>query len=537
MKKTFPALIFALAASLLLSGGLAAQTVFPGYNYRFYEKLNSAVYSPGSKIHSSLKPFLPSDSLLEVACDSVFNAGNTSGKGGTAQKLLTAHLIEKNSENAFWYADILPKLTAGHESGGNNDTYMMSAGYQAGGVIAKKLSFQTSGFFSRAKFPAYYTNYMQAHGVIPGQRHQVTTTGGVAEDVQNWNYFTGSISYTPVKYFNIEAGYDKNFIGDGYRSLLLSDFASPYPFAKLTATIGDVRYMAMWAAMTDPSAPRFDNSARGKGAVFHYLDWNVSRKLSVGFFDAIVWASADSLGNRRGFNWGYANPFIFLRPVESDGGSPDNAVMGFTAKYELTGNMAVYGQFALDEFEAKNFFTSNGSSRNKWGFQLGVRGDGLLKIPSLNYLLEYNTVRPYTFSERVSVVNYAHYNEPIGHPFGANFRELLGTLSYSYKRFNISTELLYSRYGLDKDGLNYGKDIFKLYTQPAKDKGNRIGQGLSTDLWFTDTRIAWIINAKSNLRLEAGLVSRNEKNDENSNNTAWITFGLRSSFRNLYHDF
>ena len=41
-----------------------------------------------------------------------------------------------------------------------------------------------------------------------------------------------SVSYTPNKVLNIQFGHGKNFIGDGYRSLFLSDVSSPYPFLK-----------------------------------------------------------------------------------------------------------------------------------------------------------------------------------------------------------------------------------------------------------------------------------------------------------------
>lgn len=525
-------------AAILICGTLfsaSAQMASQPYSYSFYQKLNRDMYNVNTKTHSSLKPLFIGDSLL-IKADSIM-AGYAVGHGVLSRRFFNNHQAEVKKENYTLYADFLPDITIGRDGENDKTTWLRSFGYRVGGTISDKLSFHTSGFFNKAKLPGYYSRYTQEHKVLPGQRHKINRPDSLLTDEADWNYFTGHVSYTPIKYINIQAGYDKNFIGDGYRSLLLSDFGSPYPFLKLTGTLGSVRYMAMWSALQDPSAPRFENADRKKGAVFHYLDWNITKRLSVGFFDAVVWATHDSVGNKRGFDPGYASPIIFLRPVESDGGSPDNAVMGFTAKYELFDKMAVYGQFALDEFQAKEFFSGNGSSRNKWGVQLGVRGADLLKIPHLNYLLEFNTARPYTFSERIAVVNYAHYNEPLGHPYGANFRETIGMLNYSIKRFEISTQLLYSRYGRDFDGLNYGKDLFKPYTKPARDEGNYIGQGLGTDLYYTDTRVAFLLNPAYNLRLEAGLVTRNEKNRTEKNNTTLFTFGLRTSFRNLYQDF
>ena len=47
----------------------------------------------------------------------------------------------------------------------------------------------------------------------------------------------GRISYSPHKYFNFQLGYDKNFIGNGYRSLFLSDWGNSYLFAKINTKI------------------------------------------------------------------------------------------------------------------------------------------------------------------------------------------------------------------------------------------------------------------------------------------------------------
>jgi hypothetical protein len=47
-----------------------------------------------------------------------------------------------------------------------------------------------------------------------------------------YDYFDarGYITFNAAKYIDIQFGYDKNFIGDGYRSLFLSDFSAPYFF-------------------------------------------------------------------------------------------------------------------------------------------------------------------------------------------------------------------------------------------------------------------------------------------------------------------
>ena len=52
----------------------------------------------------------------------------------------------------------------------------------------------------------------------------------------------------PNQFFNLQVGHGKNVIGEGYRSLLLSDVSPAYPFAKFTITHKRIQYVAMFNA-------------------------------------------------------------------------------------------------------------------------------------------------------------------------------------------------------------------------------------------------------------------------------------------------
>lgn len=521
MKKIFTCVILLF----LISGVVRAQSVYQPYSYQFYQKLDADVYSTKTRLHSSLKPFFVDDSLVKHHYDSLMNLGGLKGK------FFTQHQIDVQGKGYTFYTDLLPDFNLSRDFSGKRNTNSGSLGLQVGGTVGNKLSYNVSAYENRAVLPEYLSTYTNQVGIIPGQAY-----AALYGNEYRWSYITALVSYTPNKYLNITAGRDKTFIGDGYRSELLSDYASPYPFFKLTATLGNVRYMAMWAYFNDPLSVKVDGGDRKKYGVFHYLDWNVSNRLSLGFFDAIIWPAKDDLGHQRGFDFTYINPVIFLRPLEATNGSPDNALIGFTGKYKLTDGITAYGQFALDEFEAKNFFSSNGSSRNKYGWQLGLRGANLFNVSGLNYLLETNNVKPYTYSERSSIVNYSENGEPLAHPWGANFREVVGLLNYSYKRFDFSGELDYGHYGLDMNNLNYGKDIFQQYVDPARAFGNYTGQGLTTNMVYLEGKVAYLLNPKYNLRFELGGLYRSEKNSQFHDKTGMLTFGIRSSFRAIYND-
>jgi hypothetical protein len=542
MRKIFISVAFLLS----IIGVAKAQSEYQPYSYQFYQKFDADIYSTNTREHTSLKPFFTDDSLLKHHYDSLLNYG-ADGKQHSwgYKKLFNEHLIDIKSPGNTFYADFLPDFNVGRDFSNSKNTYLTTYGFQAGGTVSNKFYFNVSGYLNQAVFPSFISSYINQVGVIPGQAidHNIGNT-------YNWSYLTAVASYTPIKYLNITAGRDKTFIGDGYRSLLLSDYAEPYPFLKLTANLGNVKYMVMWANFNDPMDANLNDytNNRTKWGVFHYLDWNVNNRLSVGFFESIIWAGTDDNGLPRGFDVSYINPIIFLRTQEASDGSPDNALLGFTGKYKLTDGITAYGQFALDEFESSNFFSSDGSSRNKYAWQLGIRGANLFGIKNLNYLLESNNAKPYTYSERSPSQNYSEGSEPLAHPWGANFREAVGLLNYSYKRFDFSGEIDLGRYGLDENGLNYGKDIFQNYQHPARayidengngnseSFGNFTGQGLSTTLCYLEGKVAYVLNPKYNLRIELGLLYRDEKSSQFDYNAGMVTIGLRSSFRQVYND-
>ncbi len=527
--------LIVVIAGLSINGSVSAQSVYQPYSYQFYQKFSADLYSIKTNIHSSIKPYLFDDSLLTRTYDSLMLSNiKTENESWAHTKLFNEHLIDVKRSGYTIYADLLPDVTLGYDATASKNTWLTTLGYQIGGTIGNKFYFYGSGYNNSAQFANYITTYANTTGVVPGQT-RVTNRGN---STTNWSYYTFVASYTPVKYVNFSLGQDKNFIGDGYRSIALSDYASAYPFAKITLNIGSVKYMAMLTQFEDALSPRVPGSSdnRIKWGYFHYLDWSISNRVSIGFFDSVVSADQDSVGHKRGIDYSYLNPFVFLRPVEASHGSPDKADLALNAKWKFTDKNIIYGQFVLTEFQAADFFSNNGSVRNKYGYQLGVRGADLFKTKGLNYLFEFNAAKPYTFSETESFRNYSQYNEPLGHPFGANFREWLGIINYSAGRFDLQGQLNYAYYGLDINGLDYGKDIFKSYLTAAKQTGNFIGQGLRTNFYYAEAKADYILNPKYNLRLELSAIYREEQNSLFDNRSPMITFGIRSSFRNFYTD-
>ena len=500
-----------------------AQSVYQPYSFSFDQNFNQFLYSTKTREHTALKPLLRGDTLIINHYDLTLNNSHWAlGKS----RYLNEHLIVNKKPTSTFYADVLPNFY------GSNSTYLASLGLQIGGTIGNKFSYYASVYQNSENVPDYLNTYINQTGIIPGQ----ATANKTGNNTYSWTYATALASYTPNKYLNITVGRDKNFIGDGYRSLLLSDYASPYYFLKLTATLGRVRYMTMWSYMNDPASTSQYGINRKKFGVFHYIDWNVSNRISIGLFENIIGFYTDDNGAKKPFDFYYLNPIVVMKPINNSSNDPDKSLLGLSAKLKLSSHITAYCQFALNEFNSKDLFPDNGSYTNKYGYQLGIRGNNLFGIKGMNFMVESNIVKPFTYSARSAIENYSCNGEPLAHPWGSNFKELVGIINYQHKRWTISFEADYARYGLDTSGLDYGKNIFIVYSKYAKFKGNTIGQGLGTKMLFLEGKFAFLLNSKYNLRLEIDALYRSDKNYQFDDKTSLLSFRLKSSFRNLYTD-
>jgi len=522
---------------ILFSAQLAkAQAVLLPYSYQLDQKFNSSIYSVNNSFHTSLKPFLI-DSTLTPAYNAIMQRGvDSSRKSWVSRKIFNEHLFDVRKKEYTFYGDYLPDLQAGQDIAHKTNTYLNTRGYQFGGTVGTKFFFYTSGYTTLGRFPNYLNNYINKIDFVPGQAFNFNTNS--PNSTKDWTYVTAILSYTPIKQLNITLGEDKTFIGDGYRSLLLSDFAANYPLLRLTANLGKVQYMFMWAYLEDQQALQVDpfGNNRRKWGAFHYLDWNITNRLSVGYFNAIMTSESDDNGNFHGFDANYINPVFFSNALNSTPSQPDNVFTGFTAKYKIFDKTAIYAQLLINRFNGSDFF-SGSSTDNTNGVQLGIRGADLFKVSNFNYLLEFNTVKPYTYASQQPITSYTELSEPLGDPLGANFKEVIAILNYSIGRFDFMGQLNYAKYGLDLDATtNFGQDVTRAFN-PSVETTSYTGQGLSTTLKYAQGSVSFLINPKYNLRFELGGLFRQETNAQTNSKTALITFGLRSTFRGIYSDF
>ena len=520
------------------------------FTHSFYSIFDQDMNLIGTNSHTGSKPYIYS----EVAPYSdLKERRNKMVKGSDSwwnRKLFNEHLVKLQGKDYWFTVDPIFDLSVGKDTDADfNSTFNNTRGIMFQGGLGKKFNFYTSVFESQGRFAQYYNQYAESIGKPNSDTEVAIVPGrGIAkrfkDDAYDYPVAEGYLSFTPSKHFNIQFGHAKNFIGDGYRSLLLSDVASPHTFLKLNTNFWKIKYTNTWTWLRDvrPEVEE-DGAFLTKYMANHYLSWNVSKRLNVGLFESVLWVDS----NGRGFDINYLNPIIFYRAIEFESGQDSgNAILGATAKYKWNDSFNLYGQFILDEFSLDEIKAGNKSYRNKFGYQLGAKYYNAFKVKNLMLQFEYNQVRPYTYSHPSIVLNYGHTNQSMAHLWGSNFKEFIVIGRYNYKRWFGDAKLIIGKRGFDfnttEDDSNYGGDIYKNYFERVSDNNNEIGQGNTTNSFYLEFEASYLVNSTTNLKLFFNLKNRNFIPDVDTvttfdNSTVWFNLGIRTDLFNWYFDY
>ncbi len=513
------------------------------FTHQLYQKYTYVLDTLVNK-HTAVKPYLYSD-IPEKVFDQEYKPFMKPKNTWFGRKLWNEHLVLQQGEDYWFTLDFLMNLQLGKDNSDLSYTYNNTRALRVDAAIGKKFTFSTYFYESQGRFASYYNSYAKSikpsggnPAIIPGRGIAKT----FSSDSFDYPVAVGYINYRPSKTFNFQFGHGQNFIGDGYRSLFISDVSSPYPYFKINTTFWNIKYTNLWMWLQDVRPEvTVEGAFKRKYMASHYLSWNVSRKLNLGFFESVIWEKTAI----DGFNINYLNPVIFYRAIEfSSGSKKGNAVIGLSAKYKWNPDFTLYGQLVIDELTIGEITKPNGYWGNKLGGQFGFKYRNLFSIPKLHIQGECNIVRPYTYSHNTVATNYGHNNQSMAHLWGSNFYEFIGIGTYSYNRWRGLLKVVYGAKGNDFDGeeASYGGDIYKDYEDRSQDYENAIGQGNKSNLLHTTLEASYLLNPSIQLELFSNITYRNYTIDQvteafQSQNTPWVSIGIRTNLFNMYSDF
>ncbi len=435
-----------------------------------------------------------------------------------------ADLIQVDNPDFFLSVNPVLQLQAGFESDSDEFIFLNSRGIVARGLIAKKIGFQTYLTENQERGPLYNRERVAQYRAVPGAGFYKTfkTTGVDYFDAR------GSVNFNVARYLDIQFGYDKQHIGSGYRSLYLSEYPNSYLFLNLNLRIWRLNYVAKTMELTSQyKRGSTDTLFPKKYMAIHHISFNAPKWLTLGLFEGIVF---DRLNQ---FEFSYLNPIMFLRPMEQNNGSADNAFVGLDFKANIARRFQLYGQLLFDEFVLSEIRSGEGWWANKWGLQLGGKYIDAFGVKNLDLQGELNLVRPFTYAHNDTIGNYTHYNQPLAHPLFSNLRELVGIVRYQpapkwYTQARVSGWWG----GQDTAGRNYGNNIFLDTDTRARDYDNRFGQAVETQFLNANLWVAY--EWKENFFIEGNLYFRKTNNVPTN---VVGSFGIRWNMHRREYDY
>ena len=519
------------------------------FSHSYYSQFDDEMNQVGANNHTASKPY----NYAEVSKYYNLKEENQkllkTKKGWWGKKIWNENLVEIQGEDYWFTLNPIFDLQLGKSDPSvSNYTYVNTRGIQFNGGLGKDLNFTTTIYESQGRFADYFNRYAETlapdggdPAIIPGM--------GIAKvfksDAYDFPLAEANLAYTPSQFLNLNLGYGRNFMGDGYRSLLLSDGASPYPYVKMNTTFWKIKYTNLYTWLKDvrPEVTA-DRTYATKFAASHYLSLNVTKHWNIGLFESVIWTNK----NNRGFDMSFVNPIIFYRSVEfASSARSGNAMLGLTSKYKWNNQITFYGQFLLDEFSLGDVKAGQKSWKNKFGIQMGAKYFNAFNIKNLLLQAEYNIVRPYVYSHSEAITNYGHNNQSLGHQWGGNFKELVAIARYHNGRYYADAKLIIGTRGLDfnnaTDTYNYGSDIYRSYNESRPyETGVVVGQGNKTNVFMADLQAGYLINPATNMKLFGSLLYRNfspatETATAIKESTTWLSVGLRCDVFNWYFDY
>lgn len=414
--------------------------------------------------------------------------------------------------------------------------YKNTRGFRMHGHIGEKFSFFSSFYENQAIFPRYQDQQIrgqgefydvngtlvQQNGVVPGQGR----TKQFKRDGFDYAMASGYVSFTPISALNVQLGTGKHFVGEGYRSLLLSDNTFNYPYLRTSVRFlkNKFQYTSILSSLSSLYRLRRNSTAEAlyqpKAGTFHYLTYQPHRAIQLGLFEGVIWQRWEPEASKP-INAAFFVPVLGFNSALYGLEDDNNALLGLTFRASPLRNYVLYGQYMLD-----------GANKNGW--QLGAKAFDAFSVKNLFLQAEYNTVAAFSYAHDVPLQNYSHYNQALAHPLGAGFNELVLIAQYRWKDLWASVKTTSASYKKDLGGTHLGTNIFE---SDLNATDSSLDNGTSTLVAY-DLRLGFLVNPASNMNIIVGMIDRTESGPvEPTDRTRFIYAGFRTSLTNAYYDF
>jgi hypothetical protein len=358
-------------------------------------------------------------------------------------------------------------------------------------------------------YPTVNNQYNVQNAVVPGAaRTKPFKNGGF-----DYGYAIGNLVFRATNKITFIAGNNQQFIGAGYRSLLLSDNSIGSPYVRV-----DYQFFPRWTfnylrsrllnLVRKPNYTTVEGYYQPKGLAVNYVSFAATNRLTISLFDGAIWAKGDSV-KTSALNPLYYSPIPFLGHLVSD--STAYAISGLNFNWVINSNIRLYGQVAFARWK-----------KMETAFQLGCRSYEFVGLESLFMQLEYNQVSSHMYQAPAQFLSYSQYNLPLAHTKGNGFREIVFRLNWRWKSFAVEGKSIV--YQL----IDHQKNALLPITKYSDNENNWLA--------LEQVELSYQINKKLNLSVFSNLTYRFNSPSIDQKNLL-LNVGIRTSLMNHYNDY
>ena len=402
-------------------------------------------------------------------------------------------LIHINTDDFFLVVNPILYLQAQKENDVAGTQYINTRGAEIRGRIFNRIGFYTMVADNQEKSASYVNGWEQTHKAFPGTDYYTTPPSGAYD----YLIARGYLDFNAFKdYMNVTFGYDKQFIGDGVRSLLLSDNGAASTFLRLRTKIWKLNFDNLFLELTPDYIRGGDQRLPKKYAAIHQVNINATPWLNIGLFESTMFSKRERFGVE------YLVPVIFYNTAARALGASQKTSLGFHFKAIALKTVQVYGQAYFDQLSFSDI--GKGSWKNQYGLQLGAKYFNAFTLSNLDLQGEVNLVRPFTYAANDGMSNHTHYNQPLAHPYGAGFAEVIGVVRYQpLPRLFLTAKAIYSVRGMDSSLIgNDGNNIFKPLESRTAENDFGLTAGEKMNAIYFNFNAAYEV--RPNIFIEAG---------------------------------
>ena len=443
--------------------------------------------------HTSVQPFLETFQII-------LKSDSSKRKTSLGKKWWEESMLNITEKDVHLTVDPLFNFSTGIK---NKDEDYYSAnvrGFRITGDISSKFSFETRFYENQFFYPKYLNKRAieraDHENTIDAIAFGIGRAKNFKENGLDASLANGYFSFSPLKNINFQLGHGRHFFGNGYRSLVLSDYAPDYPYLCGQYYLFDkkILYKHVTAWMSNLNRIPASSTAEAlfvpKSANFNQVSFQPSNNFSIALFESAIYNNYNISDRVSPFTSFYI-PVLGASLIDNDSTNTTNLIYGLNWNLQVFKNWMIYNQYSI-------------SSIDKIGFQIGIKNFNPFSLKNSFINIEFNTLPTGLYSVDSSNLfqKYSHLGHELAHPLGSGFQEILFKSQLSLRSVFLRMNYSYINFSGNNQSNGFANEVFTSLEEIE------LPNSENKSLIFLNTSIGLYFNPSTNMEISLGHLTR-----------------------------